>query len=658
MKKRIIITIILFTFSLNLAYTIERIDSLITILTKQNEDTNKINTLTDITFIYLYSDSRKALNYLDTLIILSNKLNSYKGKFYYYTHLGIFESIKANFDSSNVLFEKAYQIALDENDYYRQALSKLNIGCNYDQLGNFNKAIESFNTSIEICQKYNIKGLLARNYIALGILNSSFKNYNESEKNYLDALKIYEEIGDKKLIAMVNNNLANLYISKDDNEKALIYTEKNIQLNKELKDFYNLAISYHTMGVINYNLKNYKKSLLYFNKSLEIKENQNNQIGKATTLLALAELYTTLNHFSKALICLDKAKEIFIEQNIVPKLINTYRAYYQVYYKTGDYKKAFDYLNQYYEIKDSLFNLEKEKTLAELNAKYNLEKKEKENLKLQSEKQALTLYMIIFILGFIILVGLAVVLYINNRYVKKLNRQLNELNATKDKFFSIISHDLRNPMSAHYRLLDILIDDYQDLKEEERIEILKQLNISSRNTYSLLENLLTWARTQQNKIKFNPVDINIELLTKLIIEQLQSNWIEKNITIKNQIAPDTIIKADSDLLSTILRNIISNSIKYTNQNGEISISLSKSNKNEIVVSISDNGVGMKSETANNLFSIDKTRSTLGTNDEKGTGLGLILAKEFIVMHKGRIWVESEYGKGTCVSFALPNNNYL
>jgi signal transduction histidine kinase len=235
-----------------------------------------------------------------------------------------------------------------------------------------------------------------------------------------------------------------------------------------------------------------------------------------------------------------------------------------------------------------------------------------------------------------------------NIIFKKLNDRrikLDIANKTKDKFFSIISHDLRSPFNSLLGFSKLLINNYDNFDEGEKKEMIQLMHHTSKNTLNLLENLLEWARIQTNRIEYSPVTFNISNTTIEIINLLNAYAKKKEIDISIKVQNDIIVFADEKMLSSVIRNLISNAIKYTYKNGKIIISLEKSGE-LIKLSIEDNGIGMDKKTLDSLFLIDKTNSVPGTDDEQGTGLGLILVKDFIEKNNGKIKVESKPGKGS------------
>jgi len=236
--------------------------------------------------------------------------------------------------------------------------------------------------------------------------------------------------------------------------------------------------------------------------------------------------------------------------------------------------------------------------------------------------------------------------------VEKRTRQLQEANATKDKFFSIIAHDLKSPFNVIQGFLSLIYEEYDDFSTLEIKDFIKKTLDASINTFSLLENLLEWSRSQQGNIEFDPATIDLCSLCEEIIDLNLENAGNKSIGIVNQIDTFCKVFADANMVKTILRNLLTNAIKFSISQSTIFISAKKSDKN-VVVCVRDQGTGIEKSDVAKLFNIKEKFQRPGTQKEKGTGLGLILCKEFIEKNGGKIWVESEKGKGSSFYFSLP-----
>lgn len=238
--------------------------------------------------------------------------------------------------------------------------------------------------------------------------------------------------------------------------------------------------------------------------------------------------------------------------------------------------------------------------------------------------------------------------------LKRKNEKLNELNATKDKFFSIIAHDLRSPISTLNMLLENMTSEYNLFDEKERLDYLVMLKNSAKGILELLENLLIWSRSQRGLLGFEPIIFDISFLVQNTLTVVKNNVIQKNITLDNRVNEKMTCFADINMISTVLRNIISNAVKFTRNGGRIIITSEYTeNKKFLAVSVEDNGVGMNPNIMEKLFTLNNQISVPGTNQEKGSGLGLILCNEFIQKHGGVISVESKPDAGSKFTFTIP-----
>ncbi|PLX13861.1 MAG: hypothetical protein C0597_10940, partial [Marinilabiliales bacterium] len=230
--------------------------------------------------------------------------------------------------------------------------------------------------------------------------------------------------------------------------------------------------------------------------------------------------------------------------------------------------------------------------------------------------------------------------------------KLEEANNTKDKFFSIIAHDLKNPFNTLIGYADVLKSDFREYGQDEILQHLNVIYDTSVNGYNLLENLLKWSQSQTDKILFEPKKVNLHEIAQFCIDDVENQSRFKDIDVINEVPKNYHIIADVNLLKTILRNLINNAVKFTNRNGMISV-LCQKEANDVVITVKDTGIGMSENDLKEMFKIDKIKSKPGTNRERGSGLGLILCKEFVEKHGGKIWVESELDIGSTFSFTIP-----
>lgn len=239
--------------------------------------------------------------------------------------------------------------------------------------------------------------------------------------------------------------------------------------------------------------------------------------------------------------------------------------------------------------------------------------------------------------------------------LRRVTKDLEVANREKDKFFSLIAHDLRTPLVGLTGYAEILSQDIDELTKNEIKEYSNSIVEISRQTIKFLANLLEWSRLQTGKIQYVPNDLSINLTVQSIFQLLKSNAARKNISLVNNTNPEHIVYADENMIYSVLNNLISNAIKFTNTGGEIVVT-SREEGDKIITSVKDNGVGMDDEQLKNLFVLNKSFTTPGTAREKGTGLGIILCRDFVNKNFGKLWVESKVGEGSEFSFSLPKFN--
>jgi signal transduction histidine kinase len=239
------------------------------------------------------------------------------------------------------------------------------------------------------------------------------------------------------------------------------------------------------------------------------------------------------------------------------------------------------------------------------------------------------------------------------RYVelKKAKEEIVKINKIKEKFFSIIAHDLKSPLASFSNSLEILDDSFYEMTDYDKKQMISSILKTSKNLYNLLNNLLIWSQSQTGRIEFSPQLNNIREIIENQLALLESQIKNKEITIVKNYGDDLVF-ADSKMLDTIIRNLVSNSIKFSRNGSKIYISTEKIDK-DIIISIKDEGIGMSKEVQEKLFKINNLHTSLGVQGEKGTGLGLLICKEFVDIHKGEIWLESEPNKGTTFFVKIP-----
>lgn len=236
--------------------------------------------------------------------------------------------------------------------------------------------------------------------------------------------------------------------------------------------------------------------------------------------------------------------------------------------------------------------------------------------------------------------------------LKKKTEELEELVKMKDKFLSIIAHDLRDPFNILIGYSDLILEQLEDYSPEKFEKHIRAINVSSNNAYNLLNNILDWSKAESGNISYRPENVNLKKLIGSILTSAAGNASSKNVTLRSYIQDDYIATIDENMLKTVLRNLINNAIKFSYKNSEVVVEIIDE-KLQYIIHIMDSGIGIKDNVLNQIFSPTFNKSESGTANERGTGLGLKICKEFVIKWGGRIWVESEHRKGSTFSFSIP-----
>ena len=370
-----------------------------------------------------------------------------------------------------------------------------------------------------------------------------------------------------------------------------------------------------------------------------------------TTISALyavyAKAYAMLNQTDSAEYFMKKTEEFPIIDDQIR--IFHYQARIAIENAKGNYRSAYEMYQKYHHFTDSIAKEGKSIEITRLKNWYELEQKDHENEILIQEKQKqqkLILILAVALALIIALFALSIILY---RKTAEKNTELKKLHAVKDKLFSVVAHDLRRPMGALISILKLANKDMLDA--ETQAQLLKDITSRVDETYGLLENLLRWAKSQMQGIIPTPVHFNAQDASRTVTDAIQYIASSKGIILNNNIKEQQVF-ADPDMFAAIVRNMTMNAVKYSSAVGEVNL-YSELTDNKLVISVKDNGTGIPKEIQDNLFDISKTQSRRGTNNESGTGLGLVLCADFVKMNGGSIWFTSKEGEGSTFSFTVP-----
>lgn len=687
-------------------------DSLKLELSNTSNDNDRITILLELATSYADVNLDSANYYINTaqIILLSNP-GIYNSAQYYYVKGLLFNKSFKN-DSAVIFLKTSYSLytELDSIKDQSRVLNQI-ATCFNDQLL-YDSSIYYHNRSFEILDSIIHPGLYAANLNNIANAYDNIGDKNTTLNYYIRALRIFKELNQEVNVAITTNNIGIIYhelgnlevalkhfneavelnlkngnnrnlcnnytsiglIYKDLNQfdKALQYTKMAVEIAEKSNFMYTLAMANHNIGSIYFSNGEDSLALLYFQSSLKLSRELGIIIGEVFNLVNLGEVYTRQEKFSQSEELLLKGIELCRENHLTIYYPEFYDALMNNYQSWGKYQEAFNYYQKYTTIRDSLDDVLQEKELNEIQTRYETEQKEIENQKLKSQnelqemvifRQRLLVSITVFIS--IIAVGLVVMLITirkkrklrfallqdKNTLIKEKSDQLNITNETKDRLFSIIAHDLRSPFGSLMGFSNLLVEEAEGGNFENTLYYAQQMSSATANTFELLDNLLNWSRSQQKNLKPSLAAINLQSTVGEILRSLKDRAGEKEITINNKIE-DVEITTDKNMIMVIIRNLVSNAIKFTPVGGQIDIT-SKSETENITISIHDNGVGIEPDILKKLFSGTPGYTTRGTEKEQGSGLGLMLVNDFVERLGGAVWVESDLGHGSTFSFTTP-----
>lgn len=674
------IVLIFYVFS-QILFGQSNVDSLKAVLSV-SEGKEKIKLLVKLGYLLSSENPKEAIKFLDEAIELASKsdnkwslADAYFNKGVALWHLG--EITKS---------DEQYELAIPIYEEVKDSLNLIKVlnsqAINYNLKGNIEQTFKTFFQSLDYAKKIGDRATIVNTLLNIGVTYDNNGDHSNCLKYYYEALGIVDE-KDKATIALLQSYIAEVYLVQKNFVKAEEYLKKAIDNSKISNDTNSLIWAYSSLGKIEQEKKNYSQAERYFKESLLLAEKIDFKLEIIHSLTDLGKFYAATNRLKESEGYLNKALSLAKELNSLSDLSIIYSDLYLLYQKRQDYKNALEYHQMYKAVSDSLFIISNNEKIAELQSKHELKRveREKELLKHENELQKkvissqkiIALVISLFTIASIIFIW--VLLRNRNKILKakdellvkheeinahrkeisQKNDELANLNATKDKFFSIIAHDLRNPIAAFVNISDLLEQDFDRLSESDKKEIIGQMSISSKNLIRLLENLLTWARISNNKIEIYPEKLILsDIVESSITPYLQSAQ-NKKIKIRTNILNNIVIDSDKFIIQTIIGNLINNAIKFSSSLSEILISLVV-NPNNYVLSIKDQGIGIEESQLRNIFTLGKFQTGRGTMGESGTGLGLVLVKDLIEMLNWKIEVKSKVNSGTEFLIIIPVNS--
>jgi len=603
------------------------------------------------------------------LAVRNNQIPEQAKAFYY---LGKTSYNSSDFEGAVHLFEKALPLFKLKNDTLNMTDCYKLMGLSYFFTNQGEKAIAQFIEGMKLCE--NDKRNTAKLISNVAMTHAKMRNTIDAINNYRKALKLNTFIHNLAGIAVNYNGLGDAFNIANRQDSALLNFQKAYTIFKQIKKADNQAITLSNIAGIYLNYPDsLNKSIDYYTQARAIFQKLGWNQYEAEINQGIGIVLYKQGKYSRAIEAYNASLQLNDKYNRGMNIKTTnYKLLSSAYESIGDYKTALNYHKLYTQNSDSLEQNEKYEKLINLEKQYETKKKENEILKLNAKQElteiqlrknkqlkqlgyvtALLLLLFVFFMlkKYYDKIKLNHLLEEKNRQIEQSEQELRQLNAAKNKFFSIIAHDLKNPFHTVMGYSYLLSKDYERFSETERRKFAVDIYQSTNNIFRLLQNLLEWSKAQTGRLKYMPTEIEFGRILENSVSVLRALAEQKKIQLILSYRDNLQVFADPLMIETVLRNLINNAIKFTPENGLIEITAEQI-ENQVRINVIDNGVGISEEDVQNLFQIDSKVKRKGTNDEDGSGLGLILCKEFVDKNNGTLWVESSPGKGSTFSFTI------
>ncbi|MBN2167132.1 MAG: tetratricopeptide repeat-containing sensor histidine kinase [Marinilabiliaceae bacterium] len=646
-------------------------DSILSKCLKATNNDNFKTHLPELLFLYgkLLNEKHspdKAIEYFSKSLDISSvdKNNDLTGNIY--NNIGVSYWYQRNYPQALDFFDKAMDYAIKNTNESLRLKTLTNKGIVYSQFANYTKAIECLLLANELASQTKNQNIEANSLNSLGNIYIQTQQYEKALESYTNAKKIFIDLNDSTGISICLNNIGEVYLNLNNTALALENFFNSLSIQESRKDTLKIATVNVNIGNTHFKSGQFRYAIKYYQDALKLITETHDISLYADIKYHLGLTLIALNNFELAENYLTQASTVANKIGEKEKEANCLLALSELFEKQNSYKNALYYKNKYAEIKDKIINDKTIEYMARMDAIYRSIKKEKIIQELIAEKKVNDHLFLkeknkrkIFLLTSAFLGLITIILFLAfflnqkvNRRISVYNKKLQNLNATKDKFFSIISHDLKSPINSILGFSEMLVLHAESNNTKDLHDYAQMVHSNSKKLYALVDNLLLWSRTQVGSTQYTPEKLDVSIQCNNIISLLRLSSEEKDILISGKIEKRLEAFADVNLFNTILRNLISNAIKFSKVGGSIVVS-AKRNHEMVEISVADSGVGISQENLEKLFRIDSNISTKGTFNEKGSGLGLILCKEFVEINKGKIWAESELEKGSTFYFTVP-----
>ena len=517
--------------------------------------------------------------------------------------------------------------------------------------GNYVTAISTLGEVYGMVENGKDKTLEARVMMQLGIIHFFMEEWDTSLSYYQRARELASEVKSDQGLSIAYNNIGNIFEKKLQFDKAIQSYKNCLEIQKSVKDSATIGNVTYNLGYCYFELNRKKEAFPYFIEALKISKTIGDAEIESLALLGLGKFYMENKDYARAGSYVSESEKVASVTGYRQVLAEIYTLKSELEETKGNYQEALHFERLHRALADSIFKEESLTKLKNFQVKYETQKKENEIRLYRTQISRQHAREITGIIGLLLAFIVIVLVWLHYRLQRKRADELSHINAMKDRFFSIISHDLKNPAISQQLALQSLDDKIDSEKQPELKMQVDEMLQASNNQVELLSNLLNWARVHNGKMNYMPSRFYFGSVVREVTKQTQEAFANKEMQLIIDVPEDTVVETDRDMVSIILRNLLNNAVKFSQRGGKVSLS-AKAEGDLIKVSVMDQGVGMSEATKAKLFHIDQRISTAGTEGEMGTGLGLEVCREMAVHCGGNLEVESEEGKGTTIRFTV------
>lgn len=638
-------------------------DSLERVLSSSPGYENKLETIHALSQYHLYSNPERSKELLMTGLQAAREQGDSIAVGNIYIKLSQVGSIQGEFENA-LLYDKKFLVLSELADNtYNIALALNNIGDDYMYMGFYSDAYDHYQKARKLAMQIDDDLLKAITSYNVGRVLKAMGQIDQARYYINASLTLSREINDMEGIAYSLKDLGEMYITEEKFAESLVTLTESLKVSDSLNLLHLSPEIYQKIAEAHFFMSRLDTALEYYQKALDIYERVDNRQGIGLSYLGMGKINIEMDNSEEAESYLEKALAIALQYTYGELARDSYQELSKLYEYRGNYREALRLHKKLKMLEDSLFSEKKNEQFAKLQLLHETEQKDADirlfKQQVSNEEFKSNVLVVILALASVILFNL----YRSSIRRKKINglllahqgeieaksKEMESLLIMKDKFFSILSHDLRSPINALVGLLDMLHDGHMSQDELKKVTVALKSRLTK--TRKLLDNLLDWALIQMDQFTTKEEKVNLYAITEDNVNFFKEIN-DKHVHFFNKVDKNTIILADKNMIDLVIRNIISNSVKFTAEGGTIEISAKHSSDGELVVSITDNGIGMTEEQASDLFESPSLYSTRGTANETGTGLGLKLCSEFVERMGGRIWVDSQKDKGSVFNFTV------